>query len=74
MLKESSKFSKQTDSEDFAFPTTASIERLNEKATEKLSEIVRRSTAKENGWCGYDESELAATRELLAKESTGVVR
>lgn len=62
------------DIDDFSLPPVATIEKLSEKATEKLSEIVRRSSAKERGWCGYEESELAAARELLAEESTGIVR
>lgn len=74
VLNERSKSSKSTDPEDFSLPAPAIAEKLNEKATEKLSEIVRRSGAKEKGWRGYDESELAAARELLSKESSSVVR
>ncbi len=55
-------------------PDTATVERLNEMATAKLSEIVRRSTAQEQHWQGYDASEIAAARELLSKESPGIVR
>ncbi|RAL60982.1 hypothetical protein DID88_010078 [Monilinia fructigena] len=39
-------------------PDTSTIEKLNETATSKLSEIVRRSAAKEPGWEGYDEASL----------------
>lgn len=66
--------SKQTDAEDFALPKTATIEKLSELATEKLSEIVRRNAAKERRWCGYEESEIAAARDLLSQEATGNVR
>ena len=55
-------------------PDTATMEQLNELATEKLAEIVRRSTAGEPHWRGYEESEVAAARDLLAKDSATVVR
>lgn len=74
VLKDPSKYTKQTDSGDFSFPSTATIEKLDEKATEKLSEIVRRGTANEKGWSGYDETELTAAQELLSEESFGFVR
>lgn len=74
VLKDTAKYIKQTDSEGFSFPSTATIERLDEKATEKLSEIVRRGTANEKGWTGYDETELTAAQELLSEESFGFVR
>lgn len=50
------------------------IERLNELATAKLSEIVRRNGAQERAWRGYDEAEIKAARELLSKESPGIER
>ncbi|KAJ4424586.1 Inositol phosphatase SIW14 [Gnomoniopsis sp. IMI 355080] len=74
VLKDPAKYTKQTDSEGFSFPSTATIERLDERATEALSEIVRRGTANEKGWTGYDESELTAAQELLSEESFGFVR
>ncbi|KAA8575364.1 hypothetical protein EYC84_004536 [Monilinia fructicola] len=43
-------------------PDTSTIEKLNETATSKLAEIVRRSAAKEPGWEGYDEASLIATQ------------
>lgn len=61
---------KATDVDDFIVPTTPTVEKLNELATEKLSEIVRRYTAKERHWRGYDEAEIAAARELLAKDAS----
>jgi hypothetical protein len=73
-LEPTAKPGKQIDPEDFAVPPTATIEKLNEKSTAKLSEIVRRGTAKERGWRGYEESEVEAARELLSKESSGIVR
>lgn len=79
ILKNAGKWPKQkndtaSSSEDFALPDTATVERLAQLATEKLSEIVRRYTAKEAHWSGYDAAEIAAARELLAGEATAVVR
>lgn len=74
LLNEPSKFSKQANSHDFVFPSAAVIERLAEKATQKLSEIVRRATANEKGWTGYDATEVNAAEELLSEESFGFVR
>ena len=59
---------KATDLDEFPVPTTAKVEKLNELATAKLSEIVRRFTAKERQWRGYDEAEIEAVRELLSKD------
>ena len=50
-------------------PDIKTIEKLNETATSKLSEIVRRSTAGEPGWEGYEEASLIAARELLDRHS-----
>lgn len=73
-LLESTKSGKQPDPEDFAIPPAATIEKLSERSTAKLSEIVRRNTAKERGWVGFEKSEIEAARELLSKESSGIVR
>ncbi|KAK6605939.1 tetratricopeptide repeat domain-containing protein [Botrytis cinerea] len=56
------------------FPGTNTIEKLNETATSKLSEIVRRSAAREPGWEGYDEASLIAARELLNRDSGSITR
>lgn len=74
LLESTTKSGKQPDPEDFLIPPTATIEKLSEKSTAKLSEIVRRSGAKERGWCGFEASEVEAARELLSKESSGIVR
>lgn len=74
LLEPSTKSGKQPDSEDFAIPPRATLEKLSEKSTAKLAEIVRRSTAKERGWSGFEESEVEAARDLLSKESSGIVR
>lgn len=74
VLKEPSLISKPIDQESFSFPTRGVIEKLDEKTTEKLSEIVRRNGAKEKGWCGYEASEVDAARDLLSKELANVVK
>ena len=52
---------------DSGLPLTdlKTVERLNETATAKLSEIVRRSVSGEAGWEGYDRSEIVAAKALL---------
>ncbi|PQE31965.1 tetratricopeptide repeat domain-containing protein [Rutstroemia sp. NJR-2017a WRK4] len=55
-------------------PDIKTVERLNETATAKLSEIVRRSAAGEPSWQGYDEASLIAARELLNRDSDAVTR
>ncbi|KAL0466780.1 hypothetical protein QR685DRAFT_449820 [Neurospora intermedia] len=67
LLKEQAKQAKQTDDGEFTLPDSKTIERLDELATAKLSEIVRHSTLKDRGWRGYDEREVAAARELLSQ-------
>ncbi|TDZ32247.1 TPR repeat protein oca3 [Colletotrichum spinosum] len=74
LLKESSKSSRQTDSEDWVLPDPSTIQKLNQTATQKLADIVRHHGAKERLWQGYDESEVAAARDLLSKESVDLVR
>ena len=44
-------------------PDVKTVEKLNQTATAKLSEIVRRGVACEAGWEGYDKAELIAARE-----------
>ncbi|KAH8804623.1 hypothetical protein F5884DRAFT_859245 [Xylogone sp. PMI_703] len=65
-LPQSSRSSKTEDGP--ALPDLKTVERLNEMATAKLAEIVRRSTGGEPGWTGYEESEVAAAQELLKKD------
>jgi hypothetical protein len=50
------------------------VERLNETATAKLAEIVRRSIAREVGWQGYDEAEVIAAKALVDLDATPVIR
>ncbi|KHN95396.1 tetratricopeptide repeat domain-containing protein [Metarhizium album ARSEF 1941] len=62
------------DSDGFQLPDQGTVEKLNEAATKKLGEIVRRNGAKDKLWQGYDPIEIAAARELLDSSSTEVVR
>lgn len=73
-LKDAPKASKQQDADDFALPDTATSQKLNELATTKLAEIVRRNGAGESLWQGYNKDEVAAARELLDKDTAQVVR
>ncbi|XDG02055.1 hypothetical protein ABKA04_001670 [Annulohypoxylon sp. FPYF3050] len=66
--------SNRTNSDGFTVPDAATLKRLDEMATEKLAEIVRRNSAGERGWQGYDEAEIKATRELLESGSSETIR
>ena len=59
---------------DLAPPTLESVKKLNELATSKLGEIVRRGSSGEKGWDGYSESELIAARELLNRDTQKIQR
>ncbi|CRK15213.1 hypothetical protein BN1708_017358 [Verticillium longisporum] len=74
LLRDDSKSAKQPDADDWSPPDEATVQKLKELATKKLSEIVRRKDAGEKSWQGYSESEVAAARDLLSKESADVVR
>lgn len=74
LLSDGAKATKQADDSEFALPDTSTIERLNELATAKLSEIVRHSGAHDRGWRGYSEAEVAAARELLAEDASATKR
>ncbi|KAJ4306289.1 Inositol phosphatase SIW14 [Collariella sp. IMI 366227] len=69
LLDGGAKAAKQTEDSEFALPDTNTLERLNELATAKLSEIVRHSAAHDRGWRGYSEAEVAAARELLSGDA-----
>lgn len=69
-----SKGKKQTEADGFVAPDQKTTQKLNQLATTKLAEIVRRYGAGEKLWQGYEESEIAAARELLSKASSEMVR
>ncbi|KAI1818050.1 tetratricopeptide [Poronia punctata] len=74
LLKEpSGKASKQVESEDWSLPEVSTLQKLDQAATEKLAEIVRRNSAGEKGWQGYDAAEIAAAKELLAANATPTI-
>ena len=56
LLSEGSK-SKKQDGEGFSLPNQDTLEKLNQAATQKLGEIVRRHGAQEPMWQDYDEDE-----------------
>lgn len=61
--------SRQSRPEDgSSLPDIKNLQLLNQNATAKLSEIVRRSASGEKGWQGYDSAELIAARELLDRD------
>ncbi len=67
--------SRQSKPEDGSSPPDLkTVELLNQKATAKLTEIVRRSVSGEKGWQGYDSAELIAARELLDRDASPIVR
>ncbi|GAB7334076.1 hypothetical protein MBLNU13_g06156t1 [Cladosporium sp. NU13] len=72
-LLSSSKPQKTSDSE-LPLPSLKTVEKLNEAATAKLSEIVRRSKSGEKNWDGYSEAELIAAQELLNRDAQNVAR
>lgn len=59
---------------DLAPPSIDAVKKLNEVATAKLAEIVRKGTAGEKGWDGYSPSELIAARELLNRDTQQISR
>lgn len=55
-------------------PTLEKTQKLKELATKHLAEIVRKHNAKESGWEGYDDAEIASARTLLDKDGAGIAR
>ncbi|KKA26034.1 hypothetical protein TD95_000321 [Thielaviopsis punctulata] len=60
--------------DSITLPDARTINKLNETATAKLAEIVRRFSANESGWTGYKEAEVAAAKALLEGSEEKVVR
>jgi len=59
---------------DLAPPTVATVKKLNELATSKLAEIVRKSSSGESGWDGYSPAEISAAKQLLDESTQQVQR
>ncbi|KAK4104040.1 TPR-like protein [Parathielavia hyrcaniae] len=74
LLSEGAKAAKQTEDSELTLPDTNTIERLNELATAKLSDIVRHSASHDRGWRGYSEAEIAAARDLLGEDRSPTTR
>jgi hypothetical protein len=74
LLADHGKSKKHPENDMFALPEPTTVEKLNQLATERLTEIVRRNTAGEALWQGYDAAEVAAARELIETSTTQVVR
>lgn len=50
------------------------MEQLNELATAKLAEIIRRNTSQEIGWQGYDDGEIVSAKELIDRDTVAITR
>ncbi|KAF7514947.1 hypothetical protein G7054_g14870 [Neopestalotiopsis clavispora] len=74
LLQEPPKAAKQLNDDDLPLPDAATLQRLDELATEKLAEITRKFAAGEKGWQGYDEAEIVAAKALLEEDSSAVPR
>lgn len=59
---------------DLAAPKLETVQKLEQLATKKLAEIVRRASSKEQGWDGYSEAEVIAARALLDKDQGKIER
>jgi len=59
---------------DLAPPSIDTVKKLDQLATSKLGEIVRRGSVGEKGWDGYSEAELQAARELLDRDTQKIQR
>ncbi|KAK6433724.1 Inositol phosphatase SIW14 [Oleoguttula sp. CCFEE 5521] len=68
-----SKSGKSTDTAS-ALPSQATVQKLNQLATLKLGDILRRSKGDQKTWDGYSEAELIAAKELLDRDSDDVAR
>ncbi|KAI9791790.1 MAG: hypothetical protein M1835_000093 [Candelina submexicana] len=55
-------------------PTLSVVQKLNERATSKLAEIIRRSSTAEKGFECYEQAEVIAARELLDRDTQPVER
>ncbi|KAF2733737.1 protein prenylyltransferase [Polyplosphaeria fusca] len=69
LLSESSSVSKRNQDEDGPPPNLETVKKLEELATSKLAEIVRRYQPGTKEWQGYDGAEVIAARELLNRDA-----
>jgi len=66
--------SKDAADEDVKIPSLSIVLKLNELATSKLAESIRKHSTEEHGWDGYQEAEIIAARELLDRDTKGIAR
>lgn len=59
---------------DLAPPSLATVKKLNQLATSKLADLMRRGKAGEKDWNGYSQVELAAVRSLLDGDTQKIQR
>lgn len=59
---------------EYSPPSAVTVQKLNEKATSKLAEIVRKASLKTDKWEGYEQSEIIAARELLDRDGDSITR
>jgi len=71
-LKQNSKSSKSEGA--LQTPDLVVVEQLNEVATAKLAEIVRRNTSQDVGFQGYDAAEIIAAKELIDRDTATITR
>ncbi|KAI9674664.1 MAG: hypothetical protein M1817_001567 [Caeruleum heppii] len=67
--RELTDFFKAVDEKEIPLPSRQTVQDLNERATARLSSIVRRASAGERGFSGYDQAEIIAARELLDRDN-----
>ncbi|KAI9663502.1 MAG: hypothetical protein M1831_002511 [Alyxoria varia] len=65
---------KNADDNELPIPPLKTVQKLNELATSKLAEIVRRYSTKDENWSGYEEAEIIASRELLNRDVEKTIR
>jgi ER membrane protein complex subunit 2 len=59
---------RNTDEDDVPPPKLQAVKKLEELATGKLAEIVRKYKSGSKKWAAFDEAEVIAARELLDRE------
>lgn len=60
--------------DEFAPLPIKTVQKLNELATAKLAEIIRKSSTVTVGWQGYVQAEAIAARELLNRDTGSIAR
>lgn len=60
--------------DDLPVPSVQVVQKLNQLATAKLAEIVRKASTEAPGWDGYDPAEVIAARALLNEDGAAITR